>query len=111
MKSRDLLLEIGLEEIPARFVRLAEKELKEQVLKWLKHQRIDYSSVKTFSTPRRLAVLISEVYEKQRDEETETRGPARSIAVDEHGAWSKAAVGFARGQGVSTDDLDRKSVV
>ncbi|MEI7026705.1 glycine--tRNA ligase subunit beta [Paenibacillus sp. y28] len=108
--AKDLLLEIGMEEIPARFVRGAMDQLKEKTSKWLDDSRIGYESVQAFATPRRLAVLVHGVAEKQADVSEEIKGPSLKIARDESGAWSKAAQGFARGQGVSTDDFFIKEV-
>lgn len=61
---------------------------------------------KTYSTPRRLTVLVKELDEKQADVDKEVKkGPAKKIAQDADGNWTKAAVGFARGQGMSADDI------
>ncbi|CAM4024769.1 glycine--tRNA ligase subunit beta [Cohnella lubricantis] len=103
--AKDLLLEIGLEEVPARFVRAAMDQLKEKTEKWLESSRLTYKEVKAYATPRRLAVLVEELAEKQADVSEEVKGPARKIAKDESGAWSKAALGFARSQGVEPEEL------
>lgn len=98
--SKDLLFEIGLEEVPARFLRGAIEQLQERVVKFLDASRIAFGQVEAYATPRRLAVLIRDVAEKQEDVEEEVKGPSRKIALDENGNWSKAALGFARSQGV-----------
>lgn len=103
--AKDLLLEIGLEEVPARFVRAAMDQLKEKTEKWLENSRLTYKEVKAYATPRRLAVLIEELADKQADVSEEVKGPARKIAKDESGAWTKAALGFARSQGVEPEAL------
>lgn len=103
--AKDLLLEIGLEEVPARFVRAAMDQLKEKTEKWLDSARLGYKEVKAFATPRRLAVLVTELADKQADVSEEAKGPARKIALDESGAWTKAALGFARSQGVEPEAL------
>ncbi|MBH5318121.1 glycine--tRNA ligase subunit beta [Paenibacillus sp. GSMTC-2017] len=103
--TKDLLLEIGLEEVPARFVRAAMNQLKDKIEKWLTESRITFSSVEAFATPRRLAVLVNGVAEKQADSNEEAKGPSRKIAQDESGNWSKAALGFARSQGVDPEQL------
>ncbi|WP_138753351.1 glycine--tRNA ligase subunit beta [Paenibacillus sinopodophylli] len=103
--TRDLLLEIGLEEVPARFVRGAVNQLKDKTVKWLADARIAHGTVNVYATPRRLAVLISDVAEKQTDMNEEAKGPSRKIAQDEQGNWSKAALGFARSQCVEPDQL------
>jgi len=103
--TKDLLLEIGLEEVPARFVRGAMDQLKQKFEKWLQDQRISYEEISAFATPRRLAIYVSAVADKQTDIQEEAKGPARKIAVDDAGNWSKAALGFARGQGVDPEQL------
>lgn len=103
--THDLLLEIGLEEIPARFVAASQKQLEKRVADFLDENRIGYSQVQGYSTPRRLTVSVSELATKQESMDEEVRGPALRIAQDESGEWTKAAQGFARGQGASTDDI------
>lgn len=102
--AKDLLLEIGLEEVPARFVRDAMDQLKHKFEKWLQEHRISYETIQAFATPRRLAILATAVAEKQTDVEEEAR-PSRKIAQDDNGNWSKAALGFARSQGVEPESL------
>ncbi|WP_124727816.1 glycine--tRNA ligase subunit beta [Staphylospora marina] len=108
MNNRDLLLEIGCEEIPARFVADASRQLGEKLVSWLREERISYESYRTYSTPRRLAVLVTGVAERQEDIREEVRGPAARIARTPEGTWSKAAEGFARKQGVSVEQLALK---
>ncbi|WEG18016.1 glycine--tRNA ligase subunit beta [Alkalihalophilus pseudofirmus] len=105
MSKRDFLFELGLEELPARFVTDSMNQLKNKVSDWLKEERLDFDAIEAFSTPRRLAIYITGLAEKQPDVEAEAKGPAKKIAQDEEGNWSKAALGFARGQGVTADDL------
>jgi glycyl-tRNA synthetase beta chain len=103
--AKDLLLEIGMEEVPARFIRDAANQLRDKTVKWLEEQRISCSECRVYATPRRLAVLATQVAEKQEDVREEVKGPSRKIAVDADGSWSKAALGFARSQGVDPDSL------
>lgn len=110
MSKRDLLLEIGLEEMPARFVAAAAAQLKEKVEKWLAAERIPFDQITSMETPRRFAVLVNGLAEKQPDRNDEAKGPARKIAQDEAGNWSKAALGFARSNGVEPDQLYFKDV-
>ncbi|GAB2703260.1 glycine--tRNA ligase subunit beta [Paenibacillus thermoaerophilus] len=110
MTTRDLLLEIGLEEIPARFVRGAMDQLAEKIGKWLDDSRIARGEIRAYATPRRLAVKVSDVAEKQADLNEEVRGPSKKAAYDENGGWSKAAQGFARAQGVDPSELYVKEV-
>ncbi|AXN37556.1 glycine--tRNA ligase subunit beta [Peribacillus butanolivorans] len=105
MSKRDLLLEIGLEEMPARFVTASMKQLSDKVQKWLKEKAIEFGAVEAFSTPRRLAILVKDVSESQKDIEEEAKGPAKKIALDSEGNWSKAALGFVRGQGMTAEDI------
>lgn len=105
MSKRDLLIEIGMEEVPARFVAAATAQLKEKVEKWLQTERLSYDSITSYETPRRFTVYVNGLAEKQTDRNEEAKGPARTIAQDESGAWSKAALGFARSNGVDADQL------
>ncbi len=108
--SKDLLLEIGCEEIPARFVDTAVSQLGEKLAEWLEENRISYGEYQTFATPRRLAVRISDVNDYQEDMYEEVKGPAERIARQADGTWSKAAEGFARKQGISAEQLTIKEV-
>jgi len=103
--AKDLLLEIGLEEVPARFVRGAMEQLKEKTEKWLLDSRLSYREVKAYATPRRLTVLVNELADRQEDVVEEVKGPSRKIAYDENGALSKPALGFARSQAVDPESL------
>lgn len=108
--AKDLLFEIGLEEVPARFLRAAMDQLKEKTAQWLEQSRLSHGDVQAYATPRRLAVLVHDVAEKQDDVQEEVKGPSRKIAQDENGNWSKAALGFARGQGVDPEQFTFKEL-
>ncbi|HZH61411.1 MAG TPA: glycine--tRNA ligase subunit beta, partial [Metabacillus sp.] len=110
MSKKDLLLEIGLEEVPAHYVTPAMNQFAEKLTKWLEEKQLTHGEVKTYSTPRRLAVLVKDVLEKQPDIEEEAKGPAKKIALDENGNWSKAAIGFTKGQGASVEDIYFKEI-
>jgi glycyl-tRNA synthetase beta chain len=110
MSNRDFLLEIGLEELPARFVTTSVNQLKDKLKSWLVEERLEYEDIRTFATPRRLAILIEGLQESQPNIEEEAKGPAKKIAYDKEGNWTKAAQGFARGQGVTTEDLFFKEI-
>ncbi|MFS0751413.1 glycine--tRNA ligase subunit beta [Oceanobacillus sp. 1P07AA] len=103
--ARDVLIEIGLEELPARFIDDAELQFYTKTKQWLEDNRISFDSVISYSTPRRLAVYVKDMDEKQTSIEEDVKGPALKIAKDEEGNWTKAAQGFTRGQGLSTDDI------
>ncbi|WHX47707.1 glycine--tRNA ligase subunit beta [Paenibacillus woosongensis] len=107
---KDLLFEIGLEEMPARFIRGAMDQLKDRTVKWLDEQLIRHGEVAVYATPRRLAVLVKEVADKQEDVHEEVKGPSRKIALDENGQWSKAALGFARSQGADPEQFTFKEL-
>ncbi|ASK63163.1 glycine--tRNA ligase subunit beta [Virgibacillus phasianinus] len=108
--TKDALFEIGLEELPARFIDDAEAQLKYKTEQWLHELRLSYQAVESFSTPRRLAVLIKGLDESQKTIEEEAKGPALKIAQDENGNWTKAAIGFTKGQGKSIDDIYTKDI-
>ncbi|WP_066049778.1 glycine--tRNA ligase subunit beta [Robertmurraya korlensis] len=110
MNKQDLLLEIGLEEMPARFVTGSIEQLTSKIENWLNEKKIAFDSISHFSTPRRLAVIAYGVSSSQEDVEEEAKGPAKKIAVDHEGNWSKAAIGFTRGQGMSVDDIYFKEI-
>ncbi|MEX3616631.1 glycine--tRNA ligase subunit beta [Paenibacillus glucanolyticus] len=108
--SKDLLFEIGLEEVPARFLRAAMEQLQDRMVKWLDASRIGHGDVTAYATPRRLAVWVQNVADKQEDVSEEVKGPSRKIALDESGQWSKAALGFARSQGVTPESFTFKEL-
>ncbi|GGA68588.1 glycine--tRNA ligase subunit beta [Ornithinibacillus halotolerans] len=108
--AKNVLFEIGLEELPARFIDDSEKLLGEKTEQWLNDLRISFSKVETFSSPRRLAVLIHDMNETQETIEEEAKGPALKVAKDNEGNWTKAAIGFTRGQGKTTDDIYTKDL-
>lgn len=103
--AKNLLLEIGLEEVPARFVRAAMEQLKDKTEKWLTDSRIAFEEVKAYASPRRLAVQVIGLADKQEDVNEEVKGPSRKIAYDDNGELSKPALGFARSQGVAPEAL------
>lgn len=108
--KRDVLFEIGLEELPARFIDLAEEQLVNNTKKWLLELRIDFDEVISYSTPRRLAVKIKNIEEAQASLDIAAKGPTEKIAKDSEGNWTKAAIGFTKGQGKSTDDIYIKEI-
>ncbi len=103
--ARDLLLEIGTEEIPAGFMEKALADLRELTAKALSGERISYDSIEVYGTPRRLAFIVRAVAERQADVEEEMKGPSKKVGVDQTGNFTKAAEGFARGQGVEPSSL------
>ncbi|MDR3602483.1 MAG: glycine--tRNA ligase subunit beta [Desulfosporosinus sp.] len=108
--ANDFLLEIGTEEIPAKFSPGAMTQLEEQARKRFAELRLSYKELKIFATPRRLALLVTGLEKKQDDLLMEVKGPAVKAAYDGSGVPTKAAQGFARGQGVKVEDLFRQEV-
>ena len=104
------LLEVGVEEMPAHVVTPSIKQLHERVEKYLKEQRITFDDIQEFATPRRMALLIHGLSDKQPDIDESVKGPAKKIAQDADGNWTKAAIGFTRGQGASVEDIEFKEV-
>ncbi len=108
--AKNFLLEVGLEEMPAHVVTPSINQLKKRTADYLKDQRIDFSDIQTFSTPRRLALKITGLSDKQPDIDETVKGPAKKIAQDADGNWTKAAIGFTKGQGASVDDITFKEL-
>jgi glycyl-tRNA synthetase beta chain len=107
---RDFLLEIGTEEIPARFLGPALAELKEMAGNALCEQRLGYENVATFGTPRRLVLYVGGMAAVQDSFIQEVKGPAARVAFKPDGSPTRAASGFAAGQGVAVADLVRRPV-
>lgn len=103
--TQTFLLEVGLEDMPAGVIVQAEKQLVDKTKNFLKEANLSFDQVTGYSTPRRFAVIVEGLAEKQADENLTVRGPAQRIAQDEEGNWSKAAIGFSRGQGGTVEDL------
>lgn len=104
--SKTFLLEIGSEEIPARFMASTLEQLKNLAIQGLNRERLDYQEVRTMGTPRRLALIVEGMADQQRQQQLEIKGPARKVAFDEQGRPTKAAAGFARNSGVDVSDLE-----
>lgn len=102
---KELLLEIGTEEIPAGFVPQAMADLEDLTRKELETQRIDCEGMKTLGTPRRLVLVIHALSERQKDVELKKIGPSKQAAFDSSGKPTKAAIGFAKGQSVPVESL------
>ena len=104
-ETADLLFEIGTEEIPASYVPPVLEQLSETAAKSLTNHRIPFGDVETLGTPRRITLSIKDIKTLQESEETEVVGPPKRIAYDENGEPTKAAVGFAKTQGVELTAL------
>jgi len=103
--ARDLLFEIGVEEVPASYVQPALDTLAESLKNELAAARLSFESVDTLATPRRLTVIVGGVAEAQTSETKTVTGPPAKVAFGEDGAPTKAATGFARSQGVDVGSL------
>jgi glycyl-tRNA synthetase beta chain len=105
MSTADLLFELGTEELPAGDIEQLVTALSAGIANGLAEQGLPFTHARCFSTPRRLAVLISDVTLKGPDIERTVVGPPVSAARNEEGSWTKAAEGFARKQGIALDAL------
>ena len=105
MSATDLLFELGTEELPAGEISAMADALCQGVTDGLTEAGLPFTGAHPFSTPRRLTVWVENVAVKGPDNEHQVVGPPVSAAKDDSGAWTKAAEGFARKQGVSADDL------
>ncbi|MGZ7222871.1 glycine--tRNA ligase subunit beta, partial [Streptococcus pyogenes] len=94
----------GLEELPAYVVTPSEQQLGEKMAGFLADNRLSFDSIQTFSTPRRLAVRVTGLADSQTDLTEDFKGPAKKIALDAEGSFSKAAQGFVRGKGLTVED-------
>ena len=103
--SKDLLLEIGTEEVPAHVMPHLLADLKRLAGDLFAERRLAYENLRTIGTPRRTALLVTGLAERQEDVSTETRGPSVAIAFDAEGNPTKAGAGFARGQGIEPSAL------
>jgi len=103
--SAELFLELGTEEIPAGFIPRALNDMENLLRQELEQARVSYGEVRTFATPRRLAIAVADVSRVQQRQELEVTGPPARIAYDEQGQPTKAAIGFARTNGVEVTDL------
>ena len=103
----DFVLEIGFEEMPARFLAPLTREFKESLEACLRREMIKYSSVDPYSTPRRLCAYVNGIAPGQETKQELVTGPPASIAYDQNGNLTKAGTGFARSQQVDARDLFR----
>lgn len=110
MSARDLLFEIGTEEIPARFMPKAMADLRASVEDELNSASIARGEIAVRCTPRRLVVVVRELSETQSDSVEVTKGPLKEQAFDAEGKPTKAAEGFARSRGIAVDELQIKTV-
>lgn len=108
--AKNLLVELGLEELPAYVVTPSEKQLGDRMVAFLNEKRLAFEGIQTFSTPRRLAVRVTGLADAQTDLTEDFKGPSKKIALDADGNFTKAAQGFVRGKGLTTDDIEFREV-
>ncbi len=101
----ELLLEIGVEELPYQFIAPALVSLKESAERLCFDQRLTLQSVHTMGTPRRLTIVVDGLAVRQTSMTKEAMGPSKAVAFDQTGQPTKAAIGFAAGQGVAVQQL------
>ncbi|OEF96215.1 glycine--tRNA ligase subunit beta [Desulfuribacillus alkaliarsenatis] len=109
MTVKDFLLELGTEEIPARFMPGIIADCKQKTENWLNELNIPYREIAVYGTPRRIVIYVHELSEKQQDKTIEARGPAKKAAYDDAGNLTKAGLGFAKGQGVDASQLETRA--
>jgi glycyl-tRNA synthetase beta chain len=103
--AKDLILEIGTEEIPAGFMRDAIDKLSESASGELAENALAYGNISSYGTPRRLTLRVTDLTDNQEDRSREFYGPPVRIAFDEKGNPTNATIGFAKSQGVGVKDL------
>ena len=100
-----LLFEIGTEELPAGYIEPALVQLEEKLSARFKQLNIGFGAIRTFATPRRLALIVDSLDEKQQDIREEIMGPSVKAGYDAQGKPTKAAIGFAKSKGAAPEDL------
>ncbi len=105
--KKDLLIELGTEELPPKALKSLADAFQAGFAKGLADAELSYDSIKLFATPRRLALLVSQLDSAQADKAIERRGPALQAAFDDEGCPTKAAQGFAKSCGVEVEDLSK----
>jgi glycyl-tRNA synthetase beta chain len=103
--ATELLLEIGVEELPYQFIAPALAALKDSAEQLLKGQRLAFHSARTLGTPRRLTLVVEGLATQQTSVVKEAMGPSKAVAFDQAGQPTRAATGFAAGQGVAVQEL------
>ena len=103
--AKDLIFELGSEELPAGLIHASLKDLESIFKKKLKERSLGFKSISTLATPRRLTLIVEGLDEKQPDTASEARGPGKNAAYDEDGRPTKALLGFARAQGLKPEEL------
>ena len=108
LPTTSFLLEVGSEELPWQMIQPAMLQLAQLLEGFLANHRLSHDSIRTFGTPRRLAVLVQGLAAKQTPVVQETLGPSKAVAFDDQGRPTKAAQGFAKSQGVDVKALETR---
>ncbi len=107
MTTETLLIELGTEELPPKSLKTLATAFYDNIKSQLDSQNLTYSDIKWFASPRRMAVQVIDLIEKQDDKTVEKRGPAVNVAFDDEGNASKAAQGWARSNGIDVSEAER----
>lgn len=105
---KPLLIEIGSEEIPARFIPKGLELLNDSFVQLFNQLSIDFGNIKEYATPRRLTIYVENVQETQKDRTIESLGPPKKVAFDSNGNPTKAAIGFATSLNIDVSRLTLK---
>ena len=104
---RDLLIELGTEELPPKALKKLIQAFEASIKQGLEKAELDFSAIRSYAAPRRMAVIVDGLQVRQQDRLVERRGPAMTAAFDDDGNPTKALQGFARSCGVTVDDLEK----
>ncbi len=108
--GKELLFEVGTEEIPSGYIPPAMDDLKAAAARLLQEHRLTFTGIRTLATPRRLTLFVEGLAERQADARREVIGPTRGVAFDAEGKPTRAAEGFARAQGVPVERLQIRTL-
>ena len=103
--NKYLLFEVGVEELPSRFVSSTLQQIKSNLTKMLSENRIDFNEIDTYGTPRRLTFIVKGISDRQSNLEEEVKGPSKKIALDADGNFTKPALGFMKSKGIKEEDV------
>ena len=107
LKTRDLLIEIGTEELPPKSLKSLATAFSEQMCLALNEVELDFNDTNWYATPRRLSLLITDLDITQKDKEHQRRGPSLSVAFDKNENPTQATAGFAKSCGVEVKELEK----
>ena len=107
MSTRDLLIELGTEELPPKALKKLINAFEASIKQGLEKAELSFTKIQSYAAPRRMAVIVSSLETSQEDRLVERRGPAVSAAFDDDGNPTKAVQGFARSCGVEVTDLEK----